>query len=234
MQIAIVEDDDFNAKELEKHIQHFSSENNVDIHYTRFPSGSEFVKSYTPIWDLILMDIEMPHINGIETARQIRKIDSEVLIIFITQMAQYAIEGYSVNALDYVLKPVNYYAFSLKLKHVLQLLASRQTDTIIISNQAGKFRIALNTLCYVEVINHTLYYHTLSECITATGSPSLGKLTESLAGKGFARSHQGYLVNLHYVTHYDKTSICVGDDSIPLSRTYYKNFVQQLLAYCGG
>lgn len=234
MQIAIVEDDDLSAKELEKHIQHFCSENTVDIHYTRFPSGSEFIRSYTPVWDLILMDIEMPHINGIETARQIRKTDSEVLIMFITQMAQYAIEGYSVNALDYVLKPVNYYAFSLKLKHVLQLLASRQTATIIISNQSGKFRIALNALRYVEVVNHTLHYHTLSECLTTTSAPSLGKLTDSLSDKGFVRSHQGYLVNLHYVTRYDKTSICVGDDRIPLSRTYYKNFVQQLLAYCGG
>lgn len=234
MQIAIVEDDDSNAKELEKHIQRFSTENNVDVHYTRFSSGSEFIKSYTPVWDLILMDIEMPHINGIETARQIRKTDSEVLIMFITQMAQYAIEGYSVNALDYILKPVNYYAFSLKLKQVLQILASRQTDTIIISNQSGKFRIALNTLRYVEVVNHTLHYHTLSECITATGAPSLGKLTDFLSTNGFVRCHQGYLVNLHYVTHYDKLSIRLDTDTIPLSRTYYKNFVQQLLEYCGG
>ena len=186
--------------------------------------------------DVLITDIRMPEIDGLELIEEVRKQQRSIKCIIISGYSDfsYARKAIQEGVSDYILKPVNYYAFSLKLKYVLQILASKQTDTIIICNQSGKFRIALNTLRYVEVVNHTLHYHTLSECITATGSPSLGKLTESLTGKGFVRSHHGYLVNLHYVTHYDKTSICVKDDSIPLSRSYYKNFVQQLLAYCGG
>ena len=118
MNIAIVEDEQTNANLLKEHLSRFAIENHTEINTSVFSTGVSFLNSYTPIWDLILMDIEMPHINGIETARKIRERDSEVLIMFITQMAQYAIDGYSVNAVDYVLKPVNYYAFSLKLKHI--------------------------------------------------------------------------------------------------------------------
>lgn len=234
MNIAIVEDDPANAEILKGHLSHFASENHIEIHTSVFPNGIHFLKAYTPVWDLILMDIEMPHINGIETARKIRENDSEVLIMFITQMAQYAIDGYSVNAVDYVLKPVNYYAFSLKLKHIQHLLAGKQTSSIIISNQSGKFRIPLNTLLYIEVINHTMHYHTTTDCITSSGTPSLKRLAEDLGEKGFARCHQGYLVNLHYVTQYNKSSVSVGNHELPLSRTYFKAFTQHLLSYWGG
>ena len=234
MNIAIVEDEQTNANLLKEHLSRFAIENHTEINTSVFSTGVSFLNSYTPIWDLILLDIEMPHINGIETARKIRERDSEVLIMFITQMAQYAIDGYSVNAVDYVLKPVNYYAFSLKLKHIQHLLAGRQTDSIVISNQSGKFRIPLNTLLYIEVINHTLHYHTTTGDLAASGSPSLKQLTDELESKGFARCHQGYLINLHFVTRYNKANVSVGSHTLPFGRTYFKKFTQHLLSYWGG
>ena len=104
MQIAIVEDNVSEAEVLEKYLNRFAKESATEINCTRFSDGAEFLDGYRHNWDLILFDIEMPRMNGMETARKIRETDKDVVIIFVTQMAQYAIEGYSVNALDYILK----------------------------------------------------------------------------------------------------------------------------------
>lgn len=233
MNIAIVEDDISNASSLIKHLERFSKENDITIDYTHFHNGMDFLTPYSPSFDVIFLDIEMPMINGIEVAKKIRKCDSDVIIIFITYMAQYAIDGYSVQALDYILKPVKYYPFSMKMKQVTQILASKQTDCLIISNQSGKIKLELNRLKFVEVKDHTLYYHTTNDCFSSTSYPSLTKLTKHLSSKGFVRCHQGYLVNLHFVQKYEKNHVQIGDNLLPLSRTYYKNFIQSLLNYWG-
>ena len=233
MKIAIVEDDLSNASSLISHLDRFSKEHGIVIDHTHFENGMDFLTPYNACWDVIFLDIEMPLINGIETAKQIRKYDPDVLIIFITYMAQYAIEGYSVQALDYILKPVSYYPFSMKMEQVLQIISSRQNEFLIISNQSGKNRLPLNHLKYVEVKDHTLYYYTTNDCFCSTSYPSLSKLAKKLSSKGFTRCHQGYLVNLEFVNKFEKTSVQIGEDILPLSRTYYKSFTQALLNYWG-
>ena len=233
MRVAIIEDEQKNAMLLQQYLTQFSSENNVEIDSVHFYNGVDFLKQFQPSYDLILLDIEMPLLNGIEVAREIRKYDQNVFIIFITQMTQYAIEGYSVQALDYILKPVNYYAFSMKLKQVVQLLASRQTDFLILGTSSGKLRLDLSTLRYVEVRNHTLHYHLTTECVTSTAF-SMGKLSAKLSASGFARCHHGYLVNLRFVTGYEKKTVSLNEITLPLSRTYSKKFLNELLSYWGG
>ena len=116
LHIAIVEDEDACARQLEEYLQRFQEENGIQISVERFADGMELTERYHPGWDLILLDVEMPRLDGISAAAEIRAQDSAVQMIFITNMAQYAIKGYEVDALDYVLKPVSYYAFSLKLQ----------------------------------------------------------------------------------------------------------------------
>ena len=228
MRVAIIEDEQKNAILLQEYLTQFSSENNVEIDSVHFYNGMDFLKQFQPSYDLILLDIEMPLLNGIEVAREIRKYDQNVFIIFITQMTQYAIEGYSVQALDYILKPVNYYAFSMKLKQVVQLLASRQMDFLILGTSSGKLRLDLSTLR-----NHTLHYHLTTECVTST-TFSMGKLSAKLSASGFARCHHGYLVNLRFVTGYEKNTVSLNEITLPLSRTYSKKFLNELLSYWGG
>ena len=231
MRVAIIEDSISNRNTIEQHLYHFSQEHNIHIDSVSFSNGSSFLKNFSPVWDLILLDIEMPGMTGIEVAREIRKTDSEVIIIFITQIAQYAIEGYSVQALDYILKPVNYAAFSMKLLQVEQILSSRHTKSLIISNQTGKIKLNLDQIRYIEVSNHTLLYHTQTDSFSSTGYRSLKDLSQELKDAGFARCHHGYLVNLKYVTGYEKNSVSFVHETLPLSRTYYKSFLESLLAY---
>ena len=232
MHIAIIEDMIKNTEILQNYLQQYGRETNTPIQIASFQNGMDFITDYHPVWDLILLDIEMPLMNGIETARKIRQMDPDVLIIFITCMAQYAIEGYSVRALDYVLKPVHYYSFSSKLDQVREILASRQKKKILIHTRTEHVSLLPEQLLYVEVQDHTLCYHTKQDLLYATGNQSLSRLTEELSDCGFARCHQAFLVNLQYVVRYDKNSVCLATDTLPISRTYYKAFTQALLTRC--
>ena len=232
MRTAIIEDTADNAKVLLNHLQQYEKETGISIHTTSFQNGMDFISDYHPVWDLILLDIEMPLMNGIETARKIRRLDPDVLIIFVTCMAQYAIEGYSVRALDYILKPVHYYSFASKMDQVMEILATRQKKKLIIHARNEHIRLAPEQLLYVEVQNHTLCYHTQQKLLYATGNQSLTRLAEELADCGFARCHQAFLVNLQYVVRYDKNNIWLPNDMLPMSRSYYKSFTQALLTTC--
>ena len=107
-------------------------------------------------------------------------------------------------------------------------------EYLTISMKGGKKKLDVDTICYVEVQDHTLCYHTKQQMLYTTGIQSLGKLAQELTDSGFARCHQAYLVNLHYVTGYDRSSVFLGERALPMSRTYYKNFVQALAEYCAG
>ena len=232
MRTAIIEDITENTKTLLNHLQQYEKETGISIHTTSFQNGMDFISDYHPVWDLILLDIEMPLMNGIETARKIRRLDPDVLIIFVTCMAQYAIEGYSVRALDYILKPVHYYSFASKMDQVMEILATRQKKKLIIHARNEHIRLAPEQLLYVEVQNHTLCYHTQQKLLYATGNQSLTRLAAELADCGFARCHQAFLVNLQYVVRYDKNNVWLTNDMIPISRGYYKSFTQSLLTNC--
>ena len=232
MRIAIIEDMDENIALLENYLHRYEEENDTLITVASYKNGMEFITGYHPVWDLILLDIEMPLMDGMETARKIRKVDPNVLIIFITCMAQYAIDGYSVRALDYVLKPVHYYSFASKLHQVHDILASRKKRNLLITTRKGQVRLSPEDILYIEVQNHTLFYHTKTEVLQATGNQSLSKLSQELTDSGFSRCHQAYLVNLQYVARYDKNTVWLPGEQLSLSRSYYKDFVRALLTFC--
>ena len=110
--IGIAEDDPSFQKTISEYIERYKKETNIDIQASFFQDGNDLVFKYEPIYDVLLLDIVMPKMKGMDAAREIRKRDQRVLIIFITNMAQYAINGYEVGALDFVLKPIKYFSFS--------------------------------------------------------------------------------------------------------------------------
>ena len=114
--IAIVEDEDSCAKQMEEYLARYADESGEVFETVRFCDGDEILENYRAQYDIILMDVQMKFMDGMTAAEEIRKVDPEVVIIFITNMAQYAIRGYAVDALDYVLKPVSYVAFSQRLE----------------------------------------------------------------------------------------------------------------------
>ena len=232
MRVAVVEDDFSALNLLNEYLERFSLDNKVDIQTKSFSNGMELISDYRPEWDVIFLDIEMPVVDGLSAARRIREVDGDVFIVFITAFAQYAVDSYSVSALDYILKPVNYYAVALKLMQVQRLLRQRSDRSIIIRNSDGIQRLALRDIYYIEILNHTLTYHTTKGIRSATGSTTMKSLEESLGGDGFARCSQGHLVNLRCADSVEKDALrLVNGERIPISRNRRKSFLQAFLSY---
>ena len=132
LRVAIVEDDAGYANQLTEFLNRYGKENDEEIHLTIFRDGLDIVEDYQPVWDIILLDIEMPLLDGMSAAERIRALDPAVILIFITNMAQYAIKGYEVDAMDFVLKPVNYFAFNMKLHKACRVLGERSTASVLV------------------------------------------------------------------------------------------------------
>ena len=150
IKIAIVEDEAMYAKQLEEFLHQYEAENHEAFDITIYSDGDQIVNKYKSQFDIILMDVEMKFMNGMSAAEEIRKMDSEVVIIFITNMAQYAIRGYAVDALDYVLKPVSYFAFSQRLNRAIERMKKREAKVIMVNIKGGMVRINIANIYYIE------------------------------------------------------------------------------------
>ena len=126
--IAVVEDNDQDAKAIIHSLNRYASKNQLEFRITRLPDALKLINAYKSNYDLIFMDIEMPHMTGMEAAKVIRRMDHGVTLVFVTNMAQYAVEGYAVEAFDYILKPINDYALELKLKRIIAHVGSTVGD----------------------------------------------------------------------------------------------------------
>ncbi len=234
MRIAIVEDEQSFADELTEYITRFSREYQTAVQCRHFKSSVAFLSSYQPVWDLMLLDIEMPNMDGMTLARKVREIDRHVLLIFVTKVAKYAMAGYEVAALDYVLKPINYYAFSMKLRKVLRLLETEQRNHIVIQGNGYIRKIPVETIRYIDVLGHTISYHTPQGIISSTGARSIRELESKLVPDGFCKCNQCYLVNLQYVQSVEKdTVVLAGGECLHISRNRKKPFMQALLDFWG-
>lgn len=201
----------------------------MDIRTQCFCNGMEIAEGYTPVYDIIFLDIEMPLLDGMSAAEHIRQKDPDVILVFITNLAQYAIRGYGVNALDYVLKPIGYAAFAMKLQKACRILAGRETRYVLLTDEQESRKISVSNIRYIEVANHQLIYHTTEGDFFQFGT--LRKLEDEL-GDSFARCNHCYLINLAYVDGTREDFVLLGGDTLKISRAKKKQFMQMLSDYC--
>ena len=160
MRIAVVDDDAGMREKAAAYLERFSKETGTKTAYRLYADPQEFLSDGQGTFDLLLLDVEMPGMDGITLARKIRKKDESVMIMFLTNMAQYALHGYEVDAVDYVVKPIGYPDFAMKMKKVLRYLGRRQDRQILLQTTKGLQKVSVAELVYVEVIRHYLHYHT--------------------------------------------------------------------------
>lgn len=168
--IAVVEDNTAVREELCGFIAKYAQESGRKLDVTPFADGSQIVEPYRPGFDIIFLDIEMPRLGGMPTAERIRQLDPEVVLIFVTNMAQYAIRGYEVDALDFVLKPVSYYQFSTKLERALQRIQRRRGGQVALQVGGGVQLLDTDDILYLETRDRLLHYHTTADTWSVRGS----------------------------------------------------------------
>ena len=232
IRIAIVEDEPQYSRQLEGFVRDFSRESGLAMEVTTYSDGDELVERYRAQFDIILLDVEMPFLDGMTAAELIRRQDPEVVIIFITNMAQYAIRGYAVDAMDYVLKPVSYFAFSQRLARAIRRMKNRQRHFFTIPIKGGALKLDAGELYYLESQGHTLIFHTAGGDHTSTGSMS--QWEEKLVPLGFFRCNKGYLVNLEHVDGFQDGCALVNGTQLVVSRPRKGAFLEALAGYAGG
>lgn len=230
MKIAIVEDNRTESEIVLSYIARFEKENGIKIGSTVFCDGLAFLDKYNSDFDAVFMDIEMPHLNGMETSERLRKINVNIPLIFITNMKQFAINGYSVGASDFILKPVNYYRIESILKKLLRSTEKNAGQEKVIRTNGGLKILKLSQIYYVEIRGHELLYHTDTGDVEAYGTL---KEIEKEFGESFVKCNNCYLINLKYVIAVDKNEIIVGQYKIEISQRKRKNFLDKLLEYRG-
>ena len=229
IKIAVVEDEIEMSNQLLKYIKQFFDENDLDYSVMVFDNAIKLLDNYDFSFDLIFMDINMPLLNGVEASKKLREIDSEVTLIFITSLAQYAIKGYEVNAFDFILKPVAYYNFAMKLTRALDKLSKEDAKTLVINNKSSIKKIKVRKIYYIEVNEHKLRFHTIEGNFTTYGT--LKTYLEILKNDSFALCNQCYFVNLKYVTEVKDNIVRVGNDDLQISRPKRKDFIHALNLY---
>ena len=227
--IAVVDDQPDMRQQLCSMIDQYSRENNCMLEVTTFSDGAQIITNYCKGFDIIFLDIEMPELGGMDAAERIRTVDPDVVLVFVTNMAQYAIKGYEVDALDYVLKPVSYFAFSQRMQRALERMKHRTRKFISVPFQGGMRKLDISQIRYIEVVNHSLIYHLDGETLEAKGV--LSELEDALTEYHFFRCNKCYLVNLEHVNGVNENCADVDGDQIQVSRPKKKAFLDALNNY---
>lgn len=231
IRMAIVEDEAQYASQLREYVDRYSRQSGKVFEVTGYTDGDELVENFHAQFDIILMDVEMPFLDGMTAAEMIRKTDPQVVIIFITNMAQYAIRGYAVDAMDYVLKPVSYFAFSQRLERAVERMERRVAHYITIPVPGGAQKLAVSRIYYIESYGHKLIYHTADGDFTSAGT--MGELEAQMEQYHFCRGNKGYLMNLAHVDGIRDGCALIQGEMLPLSRARKKAFLEALTDYVG-
>ncbi len=208
---------------------------NTDDDIETFSDGTVLARKFgEEAFDLVFLDIEMPAVDGITLARKLRAVSDKVFIVFLTGHVEYALEGYEVNALRYLTKPVDVEKLKEVLSYVREKLGSARQ--IMIREDGEEVIININDVIYLESMNQNV------RIVTVKGEHTIryniGDFEEQLKDDGFFRIHRGYLISLSKVKRLVKTDVIldggIGEVTLPVSRSNIKPLKDALYSYIEG
>lgn len=226
----IVEDDEATAATIDKYIRKYFAAGGASVEIVKYGDARAFLREYTAA-DVVFMDIDLPGLNGMEAVRELRGKDAEVTVIFVTNLAQYAVSGYEVSAFDFIVKPIAYGSFAMKLRRLMQYLAARRPCEIGVVTRHGTVLINASEIKYVEIMRHVVTYHTVRGDFVGNGT--LKNVMSMLDDLPFVLCNRCYLVNLAYVTQIVKGEVCVGGEMLQISAPRRKSFLDRFNEYLG-
>lgn len=230
MRIAIC-DDEKNIREL---IKGKIANQYPDANIIFYSSGEELFLSDNPI-DILFLDIQMQGKNGMETARELRKKDKKIIIIFVTAAEEYVFQAFDVGAFHYIVKPIDDAKFKDVLHRAVEEWTSKQAEEkepeekyLMINNGGVHIKVTIDDIVYAEVFNRKVVIHKLNETIEYYGKMSD---LENVAGNSFFRPHRAYLINFKYVEKYDATTIYLEKGTALMAKQKYPEFVKKYMKY---
>lgn len=237
MRIAIVDDEQRERDTMGAYLVRFAEESGSKFDVDAFPSGDALLADFRLIYDIILFDVDMPGTGGIHTARQVRERDDGVTILFVTNMAQYAINAFEVEAADYIVKPVEYYDFAMKFRRAVKRAVRRSRRALALETMEGIHRVNIQDIVYVEALDHYLTYHVRekdAEPVRIEVRAGIGEHEALLKPYGFCRIHKSYLVNLAHVDVIRTAEVEAAGTTLPVGRRYKKELMGEYLRYLRG
>lgn len=236
--IALIDDNlnDLNIlkSSIDKYTESDELDSHLEVNITTYSDPTSFLNENNFKYDLIFLDIEMPKINGISLAKRIREKDSNVGLVFITNMAQYAINGYEVSAIDYILKPLDYYDFALKFNKIINFVKRNISNYIYLKSvENNLIKVDVNEIIYVEIFSHYLIYHLENREIKVRGT--ISEAENNLSNYYFSRISKSFLVNLKHVINIRLDNVLLtGNIELIISRLRKKDFLEAFYKYLGG
>lgn len=229
IRVAIVEDNLAEYQTLADFLTRYSQEFAVEFEATHFGTADLFLDDNINQFDLVFMDIQMPGTDGMTAAQRMRQINPYIVLVFVTNMAHLAIHGYEVDAMDFVVKPISYFNFSMKMTKAVKYVKKNDIHTVQIKTDQGISLLHTTDIHYIEVLDHHLLYYTDKGKVDICGS--LSKVEAELRPYGFSRCSSSYLVNMRYIESVSGNKVTVDGRELPLTRTKKDEFMNDFLNY---
>lgn len=232
IRIAIVEDVAAEQKKLQNFVEHYLNKQKQASRIFLFSDGTEFLDDYPSELDIAFLDIEMRQMDGIRAAYKVREFDRRVQLLFVTNMAHLALEGYGVDAADFIVKPITYPVFSAHMDRLMDKLNYRRSRFLM--TRQGKETLCFNIreITYIESLNKKTILHQINQDIVYSLEP-LYVLEKKLQEEPFFRCHNSFLINLDYVRTFNSAGVIVQDTLIPVSKYRKQEFMAALANYRG-
>ena len=234
LQIAICDDEQFYREKIEKLLKKYFQVNDLQYEIHTFSSGKEFLEQCenNVRFDIVFLDINMEEVDGIQTAMTIRSFHSNTFIVFVTAFIDYALEGYKVNAVRYLMKDTLDLALGECMTAIMQKMEIAQ---VTFSFLEGEQRLYTDNILYVESKGHkSIFYYMKSELVTYHIYDKLDAVERKMEGYGFLRLHKSYLVNMKHIRRISNytASLDTGEE-LPVPRLRFQAVKEAFVAYKG-
>lgn len=230
IKFAICDDEPYMAQEIANRLSQYMNEKQITSYsVSSFQDGCSLLESDCD-FDVIFLDIQMEHLNGMETAKMLRQRKNHSLLIFVTVLKEYVFDAFEVEAFDYLVKPFDSGHFKRTMDRIIKSIRQRETKSIVIWKGTSCDIILLPEIVYFEVQGRKIYIHQSNGKITDYYD-KLNDLEQRIDGR-FFRCHRSYLVNIEYIRGCNAGQVILSQgDKIPVSRLRERDLTQALLRY---